>query len=340
MPRLGASGESSCGERLKPSGKFSSPLDVIVTLSDALDVALGRLLNHLKSGLPPAPMLAGELFLATPQAALATPPNVQPLRAQTRPRLDGLFLVGVTIAFAATLIGIASTGVSLGYFFQPTGAIIVLGGTLGVILITTPASALMHSARRIKDLFAASEENPEILIEQILACARARRRGIVALEPLIPRIPDDFLRKGLQLATDLTDREELKSILEMDLRLAERQGEADAKTLEVAGGFAPTIGIIGTVVGLIDVLRHFSNLQAVGYGIGTAFVSTIYGLTLANLILLPAAHRIRARVAANFERQELILEGVLAIVDTVHPAIIRMRLNSFARPKGAKPNAA
>lgn len=280
--------------------------------------------------------------MATPQAALVTPANSGLSRARIRPRLDGLFLAGVTIAFAATLIGIASTGVSLTYFFQPTGAIIVLGGTLGVILITTPAQSLIHSARRIQELFAASDSDPADLIEQIVECAKARRRGIVALEPLIPRVQDDFLRKGLQLATDLTDREELKSILETELRMAERQGEADAKTLEVAGGFAPTIGIIGTVVGLIDVLRHFSNLQAVGYGIGTAFVSTIYGLALANLILLPAAHRIRARVAANFETQELVLEGLIAIVDTVHPEIIRMRLNSFVRRPGpgAKSHAA
>lgn len=280
--------------------------------------------------------------MATPQAALANPANPQPLRAQTRPRLDGLFLAGITIAFAATLIGIASTGVSLAYFFQPTGAIIVLGGTLGVILITTPAQSLVHSLRRVKDLFAASDRDPQALIEQIVECARARRRGIVALEPLISRVHDEFFRKGLQLATDLTDREELKAILETELRMAERQGEADAKTLEVAGGFAPTIGIIGTVVGLIDVLRHFSNPQAIGFGIGTAFVSTIYGLTLANLVLLPAAHRIRAHVAAIFETQELILEGLLAIVDTVHPEIIRMRLNSFVRrpSPGAKPHAA
>lgn len=280
--------------------------------------------------------------MATPQAALASPANPKPLRAPTRPRLDGLFLAGVTIAFAATLIGIASTGVSLAYFFQPTGAIIVLGGTLGVILITTPAQSLVHCVHRFKDLLAASDRDPQALIEQIVECARARRRGIVALEPLIDHVGDEFFQKGLQLATDLTDRQELKSILETELHMAERQGEADAKTLEVAGGFAPTIGIIGTVVGLIDVLRHFSNPQAIGYGIGTAFVSTIYGLTLANLVLLPAAHRIRAHVAAKFETQEIILEGLLAIVDTVHPEIIRMRLNAFVRrpDPGAKPNAA
>ena len=268
--------------------------------------------------------------MATPQAALTSEPGAS-TRIPTRPRLDGLFLAGITIAVVATLIGIASTGVSLTYFLQPTGAVIVLGGTLGVILITTPGNSLVHCAKRIKELFAATDSDPEALVEEIIECSRARRRGIAALEPMIPHLEDEFFRKGLQLSVDLTDRKELQSILETELRVAERQGEADAKALEVAGGFAPTIGIIGTVVGLIDVLRHFSNLQAVGSGIGTAFVSTIYGLVLANLVLLPAAHRIRARVAANFEQQELVLEGVLAIAETVHPAVIRMRLSSFIR---------
>ena len=251
-----------------------------------------------------------------------------------RPRLDGLFLAGILIAVAATLIGISSTGVSLSYFLQPTGAIIVLGGTLGITLVTTPRNSLIHTGRRVLDLLSASDTDPEALIEQITESARARRRGVAALESWIPKIHDNFLRKGLQLSLELTDRTELRTILETELRMAERQGDADAKTLEVAGGFAPTIGIIGTVIGLIDVLRSFSNLQTVGHGIGIAFVSTIYGLALANLILLPAAHRIRARVAENFETQEMVLEGVLAIAENLHPSLIRMRLEPFIRGSG------
>jgi len=276
--------------------------------------------------------------VATSQGALTRQTNTQ-RGGQIRPRLDGLFLAGLLIAFTAVLIGVASTGISLSYFLQPTGAVIVLGGTLGVTLITTPRCSLLNSARRVTQLLAASDQDAAALIEQIVEYAQARRRGIMVLEPLIPRIPNAMLRKGLQLACDLTDRAELRSILETELRMAERQGEADAKTLEVAGGFAPTIGIIGTVVGLIDVLRNFSNLQTVGHGIGTAFISTIYGLALANLVLLPAAHRIRAQAAENFETQELILEGVLAIVDGLHPSLIRMRLGSFLR-KPAKADGA
>jgi chemotaxis protein MotA len=216
---------------------------------------------------------------------------------------------------------------------------IVLGGTLGVMMVTTPRHSLVHSARRIVDLFAADEVDREALIEEIITLARiARRGGIIALEPTIKKTSNFFLRDALQLAVDGQTREELQAVLETQLRMNERHGESDAKALEVAGGFAPTIGIIGTVVGLIEVLRQFSNLQAVGSGIGTAFVSTIYGLALANLLLLPAAHRIRARVAENFETQELIIEGILSVRDSLHPSLIRVRLNSFIREP--KPNAA
>jgi chemotaxis protein MotA len=235
--------------------------------------------------------------------------------------------------------GICATHVGLAYFLQPTGAVIVLGGTLGVILITTPRHSLLHSAQRIGELFAVDEVDRNALIEEIITLARmARRGGIIALEPAIKKTTNVFLRDTLQLALDGQTRDELQVVLETQLRMNERHGESDAKALEVAGGFAPTIGIIGTVVGLIEVLRQFSNLQAVGSGIGTAFVSTIYGLALANLLLLPAAHRIRARVAENFETQELIIEGVLAVIDGLHPALILVRLNSFVR--APKTNAA
>jgi chemotaxis protein MotA len=280
--------------------------------------------------------------LATVQAALTE--EAAPLSGVRRPwhrRLDVSLLTGVAIALGATIAGIASTGISFGYFLQPTGAFIVLGGTLGVILVTTPRRSLINSWRRVVALITAPEVDRETLMREIVDYARlARRKGILVIEPSIPNVSNEFLKKALQLVLDLTTRAELQSILETDLRMAERHGDADAKALEVAGGFAPTIGIIGTVVGLIDVLRQFSRVQSVGYGVGTAFVSTIYGLVLANLVLLPAAHRIRARVAENFETQEMILEGVLAIVDSMHPALIRIRLNSFVRRTGPKRDAA
>jgi chemotaxis protein MotA len=256
-------------------------------------------------------------------------------------RIDRGLVLGIVIAFGAILAGIASTAIGLSYFLQPAGALIVLGGTLGVILITTPAHALLDSARRVKELFSASRVNREALIEEIVEYARVvRRDGLLALEPLVQKASSRLLRDAVELSLDITDRIELRELLETELRLRERQGEMDARVLEVAGGFAPTIGILGTVVGLIDVLRHFSNVAAVGHGIGTAFVSTIYGLALANLVLLPIANRIRARVADTFEVQELILESAMALVDGAHPVAIRQRLSSFLRPVASAPSAA
>jgi len=279
--------------------------------------------------------------LVTSEAALSRQIRTQKpaVRQQRSSAVDLSFVAGVVIALGATVAGICATHVGLDYFLQPTGAVIVLGGTLGVILMTTPRHSLAHSARRIMSLFRADEVDRDALIEEIINLARiARRGGIIALDSNIPKTTNPFLRDALQLAVDGQNREELQAVLETQLRMNERHGDSDAKALEVAGGFAPTIGIIGTVVGLIEVLRQFSNVQAVGSGIGTAFVSTIYGLALANLLLLPAAHRIRARVAETFETQELIIEGLLSIVDCLHPSLIRIRLSSFVRRP--KPDAA
>ncbi len=268
--------------------------------------------------------------LATSQPALVKPISAAPVSIQL-PSLDIFLLTGIAIAFAATIFGLQAAGVSWNYFMQPIAAAVVLGGTTGIMLVTTPRRSLRQSMRRVMTLLSAPENDREVLIDEIVDYARRARKtgGILGLEPFAQKASHPHLRHALGLAVDIPNQAELRSVFETQLHMAERQGEADAKTLEVAGGFAPTLGIIGTVIGLIQVLRQFSNLSTVGYGIGTAFVSTIYGLALANLFLLPVAQRIRARAADSFETQELIMEGVLAIVESAHPAVIRMRLVSF-----------
>lgn len=244
-------------------------------------------------------------------------------------------VAGIATALAAVVAGIAFTKVSLVYFFQPAGALIVLGGTLGVTLITTPRLSLLHAARRVLELFHSQPASREALLEEILAYNKsARRGGMLRIEPLIHQASNVFLRETLTLALDAKDRAELQSALEMKVRLRERQGEADAKVLEVAGGFAPTIGVLGTVVGLIDVLHRFSDPSVVAMGVGTAFVSTIYGLGLANLVLLPTGCRIRASVAERFETEEMMVEGGLAVWDNLHPALLRERLHGYLRRPG------
>ena len=276
--------------------------------------------------------------MSTSAAMIREVPGSKPAlsaKAERTPQIDFGMLVGIAIAVIATVAGIASTGVSLRYFLQPTGALIVLGGTLGVTIITTPHAGLFSVARRVRELFKTSILNREELIDEIVSYALiARRKGLFAVEPLIQKASNGFLADSLLLAMDVKQRSELKSALEDKVRLRERQGEVDARILEMAGGFAPTIGVVGTVVGLIDVFRQFSTLSSVVNGVGTAFVSTIYGLILANIVLLPAAQRIRARISEAFETQELMTEGVLCVFDGAHPAVIRQRLNCFLRETG------
>jgi chemotaxis protein MotA len=271
--------------------------------------------------------------LSTP-ALQPLPPQPQsaPASRVTAKSLDVWMLAGVAVALAGTIGGIKSTGVSLAYFFQPAGVLIVLGGTFGIALITTPRISLRHSAQTVIGILRAETTNREALIEEIVSYARAvRMKGLVSIEHMLDHTSHGFLRDTIRLAMDVKDRDELQTILETKIRLRERQGETDAKVLEVAGGFAPTIGVLGTVIGLINILRQFSNLSAVATGIGTAFVSTLYGLALANLVLLPAAHRIRARVAETFELEEMMVEGGLCLFDGIHHSLVRERLNNFLR---------
>jgi chemotaxis protein MotA len=245
--------------------------------------------------------------------------------------LDAGILIGIGIASIALAAGIAATGVSARYFVQPAGVLIVLGGTLGVMLITTPARTLLVALRRAFDLFSLTNSAPrEELVEEIVSYAKiVRVSGMLAIEPAIDQVSHNFLQEALLLAMDTESRAELQSALDNKIRLCERQSESAAKVLEVAGGFAPTMGVLGTVVGLIDVLRQFSSLSAIAYGVGAAFTSTIYGLALANLVLLPAAHRIRARAAETFDFQELMTEGALCLFDGMHPRLVRQRLHAF-----------
>ena len=241
-------------------------------------------------------------------------------------------LSGLLIGTLAVIAGIAISGAGLRYFFQPSSALIVLGGTFGVTLVTLPKDSLRMIFMRVRQLAARPQSEREALIEEIVELARlARRGGVGTIEHLIPGIQNDHLRNGLLTALDSREINELQVVLENELKLSERHGQADSGALETAAGYAPTIGILGTVVGLIEVLKHFSDIKAIGPGIGAAFVSTIYGLAVANFLLLPMAHRIQARVAEQTETQELIGEGVLCIFASTHPSIVRQRLAPYLR---------
>ena len=264
--------------------------------------------------------------MSSPSIALNEIPREQ--RVSSR-RIDTGMLGGLAAAAAAVIAAITAAGIHLSYFIQPSGILMVLGGTLAVAFVTTPLRALRSASARVLELVWHSGADRGELRKEIMTYVRvARAQGLLGLEPLVADCKHVFLRESLILALDV-QRAELQTTMETKLRLHERQGEADARTLESAGGFAPTIGVLGTVVGLVDALRRFSDLSSVASGVGMAFASTFYGLGLANLLLLPLAYRIRAMMAEKLETEEMILEGVLCILDGIHPSLVSERLRAF-----------
>ena len=244
-------------------------------------------------------------------------------------------LGGLLLGALAVIAGIALSGAGLLYFLQPSSALIVLGGTIGITLVTSLKIPCAWFSKRIRELAtrAHSEQRGKHSSRRLSICrASPGAAALLMIEPLVPKIKNDYLRNGLLTALDVRDLAELQVVLENELKLSERHGQADANALkETAAGYSPTIGILGTVVGLIEVLKHFSDVHAIGPGIGAAFVSTIYGLATANFLLLPLAHRIHARVAEATETQELIAEGVMCIFASMHPSIVRQRLAPYLR---------
>ncbi|HWR50586.1 MAG TPA: flagellar motor protein [Bryobacteraceae bacterium] len=258
-------------------------------------------------------------------------------KASVRP--DIATFAGLALAFGGIIAGLLLEGGKLGQILQPTAAMIVFGGTFGAVMVTMPLSALMRSVRAVTSVFLERQQQPEAIVEEIIGYAtKARKSGIVGLEQDAESVQDPFLRKALNLAVDGTDLQEIRKMMELDMGVEEHRDESAAKVFEAAGGYAPTIGIIGAVLGLIQVMQHIQNVEEVGKGIAVAFVATIYGVGIANLFLIPAAGKIRARAHAANEMRELMLEGISGIVEGLNPKLIRVKLEAFVESK-SKPGA-
>lgn len=250
-------------------------------------------------------------------------------------------IAGLVIALGGILGGLVLEGGRITDIAQITAAMIVLGGTIGAVMITTPLRVLIGAGKRLGSVFLEHSHSPAEVIEEIIGyAAKARRNSIVSLESDLPKIADPFLQKALSLAVDGTDLNALRSMMELDIALEEKTTEAEAKVYESAGGYAPTIGIIGAVLGLIQVMKHLENIDEVGRGIAVAFVATVYGVGSANLFFLPAATKLKARAHQALHIKELMLEGVSSIVEGLNPKLIRVKLEAFATEKAAKAETA
>jgi chemotaxis protein MotA len=246
-------------------------------------------------------------------------------------RLDLATAAGLVVSLGGILGGLLIEGGKIGDILQFTAAMIVLGGTAGAVLVSTPLKTLGGGLRRFHAVLFDSAPSLTGEIEEVIGyAAKARKNGLVSLEDEALKVQDPFLRKALNLAVDGTDLQEIHKMLELEIGLEEQQAEAEAKIFETAGGYAPTIGIIGAVMGLIQVMKNLANIDEVGHGIAVAFVATVYGVGSANLLFLPAASKIKARAHCETQRKELILKGISAIVEGLNPKLIRAKLEAYA----------
>jgi chemotaxis protein MotA len=234
-------------------------------------------------------------------------------------------------------------GGNLGQVVQPTAAMIVFGGTLGAILIQFPLAVVLNAFRRLAHIFQEPRENARATVDALVKYAnRARREGIVSLDSELPNIREPFLRRSLMLAVDGTEPQELRKIMELELDNQEEQEEKIPQVFESAGGFSPTIGIIGAVLGLIQVMQHLDKIDEVGKGIAVAFVATIYGVGAANLFFLPSAGKLKIRIRDEQVIREMTLEGVISILEGMNPRMLEAKLLGYlaeAREQTAEPQA-
>jgi chemotaxis protein MotA len=250
---------------------------------------------------------------------------------------DVVSFAGIAVALGGIIGGLLLEKGSIRDIAQYTAAMIVLGGTLGAVMLNTPFAVILGALKRLVSVFVENLESPDGLIDEIIGYAtKARKNGLVSLEQEAELIADPFLRKALTLAVDGTDLQEIRNMMELQIGLFEHRAEAEAKVFESAGGYSPTIGIIGAVLGLIQVMKHLENIEEVGRGIAVAFVATVYGVALANIFLLPSANKIKARIHHQVQMKELILEGVVGIVEGLNPKLIRSKLEAYATLAPAK----
>lgn len=237
---------------------------------------------------------------------------------------------GVLLAVLGIIAGLLMEGGNLGQILQPTAALIVFGGTLGAVLLQFPLSTVIAAFRSLGHVFTAPRKQNDQLVAMLLSYAnKARRNGVVSLDADLKSIEDPFLKRSLMLAVDGTEPSDLRKIMRVSLDSTIETEEHLPMVFESAGGFSPTIGILGAVLGLIQVMQHLDNMQEVGRGIAVAFVATIYGVGIANLFFLPFAGKMRIRIRDGQLRREMMLEGVISILEGMNPRMLEVKLAGF-----------
>jgi chemotaxis protein MotA len=242
---------------------------------------------------------------------------------------------GVVFAIAAILLGQALEGGYVGSIVQGTAALIVFGGTFGATAVAFPTKDFVRGLKMAGMVFREKKSDLGDLARRIVELAGiARRDGVLALEGRLADIREPFLGRALGYVVDGVDPDVTRDSLEAAMETEFQEGSAGARVWEAAGGYAPTIGILGAVLGLIHVMENLADPSRLGGGIAVAFVSTVYGVGSANLLFLPMASKLRRKVGLARERRVLIAEGVLAIQEGLNPRVLEQKLRSYTGEQG------
>ncbi len=246
--------------------------------------------------------------------------------------MDKISIFGLLVGLLAIVGGQLLEGGHISSLAQPTALLIVCGGTLGAVLLQSPIKIFKQGMSMVKWVWVTPAVDYKRLIDQVVAwSAVSRREGLLALETHLNQQKDPFVKKGLQLLVDGADPERLRELLEVEISSYEEEMRLAAKIWEAAGGYSPTIGILGAVMGLIHVMENLSDPAKLGAGIATAFVATIYGVGLANLVYLPMANKLKYHIGRMVTAKEMVVDGLVGIAVGDNPRIIESRLRGYIR---------
>ena len=244
--------------------------------------------------------------------------------------MDLLSIGGLVVGFGAILLGQYLEGGHLASLLNGPAILIVGGGTVGAIMLKSPMPVFLHALRLLAWLLMPPVPPMNLAVDDMVGWSRiARKEGLLGLEQLIEGQTDIFSKKGLQLLVDGNEPDTIRETLELEILAREDRDLAAAKVLEGMGGYAPTIGIIGAVMGLIHVMGNLADPSQLGGGIAVAFVATIYGVGLANLFFLPAGNKLKALIRQQTQYREMLTEGFVAIAEGQNPGVIELRLRGF-----------
>lgn len=244
--------------------------------------------------------------------------------------MDLLSIIGIALALGSILGGNMLEGGHIGSLLQFTAFVIVIGGTTGATMLQTPLPIFVRALKMAAWILFPPRQTPEQSIEKIVSWSNiARKEGLLGLENMAETEDDLFARKGLQLLVDGSEPDAIRGILEVELSAKEHTALQSAKVFEAMGGYSPTIGIIGAVMGLIHVMQNLADPSKLGEGIAVAFVATIYGVGSANLFLLPISNKLKGLVQKEAQFREMVIEGIIAIAEGENPRNIETKLQGY-----------